>query len=80
MWVIIPQNSELKAKRKLTWFYGIDPVELDDGTFVLPDRVISDLDKFKIKFKVKIDGKDKELDKELKKLDKKDKVIFKDEV
>lgn len=78
MWVVIPKNSELRKKRKLTWFYGIDPVELKDGTFVLPERVIADIEKFDIKFKkVKIGDKDKEVDKELKKFEKKDKVNFK---
>ena len=75
MWIILPKTSEWRTKRKITWFYGIDPIELKDGTFALPERVIKGIEKFDIKFR-KI--ADKEIDKELKKLSKKDKVIFKD--
>ena len=42
-WIIIPKaDVSLYRKKKITWFYGIDPVELKDGNFALPERVIND--------------------------------------
>ena len=80
-WVIIPKaQAALYKKRKITWFHGIDAVELKDGTFTLPDRVIDDMKRFDIKLReiVLPDETKSTLDAELEKLPTQEKPIFKE--
>lgn len=78
-WIIIKaKDAPLFIRRKLTWFYGIDAGELEDGDYALPEDIIADIEKFDIEFKkIKIDDKDSEIDKELEKFEKRDEVKFK---
>lgn len=51
-WIIIPKEQSTQYRRRLiTWYYGIDAVELKNGDFVLPERVIKGIKKFDRKFK-----------------------------
>ena len=80
-YIIIPKaQAALYKKRKITWFHGIDAVELKDGTFTLPDRVISDMKRFDIKLReiVLPDETKSTLDVELEKLPTQEKPIFKE--
>jgi hypothetical protein len=44
---LIPNGSqEPYFKRLLTWFWGIDAIEIQSGDFVIPDAVDGDLDNF----------------------------------
>ena len=42
--LLTPEEHYPYKKLKITWFYGIDAIELADGNFVFPDRVIDDID------------------------------------
>ena len=48
-WVVIPKQAvHLIEKKKITWFWGIDPVKTVDGDYVLPQRVINKLKEFAV--------------------------------
>lgn len=43
-WILLTPAEHYPFKKlKLTWFYGIDAIELADGDFVFPDRVYPDI-------------------------------------
>jgi hypothetical protein len=68
-WIIVPKVSiDIYRKKKIRWFYGIDPMELSNGDFVLPDKVTVDIKRL---------AKDSFYDIELGKLSTQETVIFK---
>jgi len=80
-WIIIPKaQAALYRKRKITWFHGIDAVELKNGDFVLSDRVINDMKRFPAKNREIIlsDETKSTLDLELGKLPTQENPIFKE--
>ena len=80
-YIIIPKaQASLYRKRKITWFHGIDAVELKDGTFTLPERVINGMKRFPAKQREVIlqDLSKSTYDVELAKLPTTDKPVFPD--
>ena len=37
---------------RITWWYGIRPIEIKDGTFILPKEVLPDIEKLGINIKI----------------------------
>jgi len=37
---------------KITWWYAIQPIEIKDGSFILPKEVLPDIEKFGIDIKI----------------------------
>lgn len=41
--IIIPAGQDTLYRVKIFWYYGVDPIQTKDGTFILPVEVLRDL-------------------------------------
>lgn len=48
------EQAEKIGYLKITDWYAIQPIEIKDGSFILPERVIKDIENFKVNIKIKI--------------------------
>ena len=50
--IIIPKGQDTLYRMLIRPWYGIDPIETKDGNFILPAKVIKDIEAFGVKFPV----------------------------
>ena len=50
--IIIPKGQDSLYRMLITDWYGIDPIETKDGNFILPTKVIKDIERFGVKFPI----------------------------
>jgi hypothetical protein len=41
--IIIPAGQDTLYRIKIFWYYGVDPIQTKDGTYILPVEVLRDL-------------------------------------
>ena len=78
-WIILTkEQAKLYEKMKLTWYWGIDPVKIKNGDFILPERVINCMKIFSIEQREIIlsDLSKSTIDEELEKLPTEEKPVF----
>ena len=82
--IIIPAGQDTLYRVNVTWYYGIDPIQTKDGNYIIPAKVLTDLQAFEAKERVTITQKRtaKSMTTELEKLPVKDirKIGLKTEV
>jgi len=50
--IIIPKGQDTLYRVLITPWYGLDPIQTKDGNFILPLKVIKDIEAFGIKFPI----------------------------
>jgi len=50
--IVIPKGTDTLYRMLITHWYGIDPIQTKDGNFILPVKVIKDIEAFGIKFPI----------------------------
>ena len=50
--IIIPKGQDTLYRMLITPWYGIDPIQTKDGNFILPVKVIKDIEAFGVKFPI----------------------------
>jgi len=46
------EQAEKIGYLKITWWYAIQPIEIKDGSFILPKEVLADIEAFGIDIKI----------------------------
>jgi len=80
--IIIPKGQDTLYRVLITPWYGLDPIQTKDGNFILPAKILKDLEAFNVSLKtLPVTTADKVLLTELEKLPVKDiKLIILKEV
>ena len=80
--IIIPKGQDTLYRVLITDWFGLDPIETKDGNFILPAKILKDLEAFNVSLKfLPVTTADKVLLTELEKLPVKDiKLIILKEV
>ena len=52
--IIIPKGADTLYRVQVKWWYGIDPIQTKDGNYIIPVKVLTDLQTFEAKEKMTI--------------------------
>ena len=52
--IIIPKGADTLYRVQVKWWYGIDPIQTKDGNYIIPVKVLNDLQTFEAKEKMPI--------------------------